>query len=115
MTMEERVKALEEEIRELKKSRQGPPRLGHYAEASRKCRALFEEKKLTGQTYAVETVCEQAARAVFKERHKVGYGKEGNSPAKYIQTKEAAEEYVKLCSTLFDVCQVYLKGEGIWS
>ena len=52
---------------------------------------------------------------MFKERHKVGYGKEGNSPAKYIQTKEAAEEYVKLCSTLFDVCQGYLKGEGIWS
>ena len=113
MTLEERVKALEAEIKAMNRPRSEG--LSFYSEASKKCKEIFEGARLDGQNYAASQICQHLAREAFKAKHNVGIGNRVNAPAKYIQTEEDASEYIRVFEAFLKLHQEYMKGEGIWS
>ena len=113
MTLEERVMALEAEIKAMNRPRSEV--FSCYSEASKKCKEIFEGVRLDGQNYAASQICQHLAREAFKAKHRIEPGKETSVPKRYIQTEEDASEYVRVFEAFLKLHQEYMKGEGQWS
>lgn len=105
MTLEERVRYLENELTALQKaSAAGAPNV--YAAARQHCDVHFEKVKLEEQNYGALWNCESIARNAFREKHKVKGARV--APARYIQTEKDSAEYFELFKAFLTVYQDYL-------
>ena len=111
MTMEERVKALEEELARLRDKPGGHYSKRIYTQASQKCEERFNQVRQAGQDYGALIGCETITREAVREKYRVR-GK-GQYPGRYIDTMEKGIEYVALFQEFLTVYQRFLsKKEG---
>lgn len=107
MTAEERIEALELELKLL---REQPKALGYYREARQRCRDHYNSVNEKGHGYTGLMSCEDITREVMRNKY-MEKGKK--TPARYIDTPEKAEEYVNLFREFLRVYQAHAKREEL--